>query len=128
MRCMVEGEDFDGRIKQKGKAGRNIITSLGSVEESLIANWMEAHCGFRFTMEQVNKHHRQQGLEGVRRYCVMSVFYRLKPKIDILQKIVSGGHNQAWITARHNVTKQMQVVLGRLIREDFLRDPETGRV
>ena len=58
----------------------------------------------------------------------MSVFYRLQPKIDILQIIVSGGHNQAWIIARHNVTKQMQVMLGRLTREDLLRDPETGLV
>ena len=89
---------------------------------------MEAHCGFRFTMEQVNEHRRQQGLEGVSRYCVMSVFHRLKPKIDILQKIVSGGHNQACITVRHNVTKQMQVMLGKLTREDLLQDSETGLV
>ena len=58
MRCIVEGEDFDGQIKSKSKVGRKIIISPGLVEEFLIANWVEAHCGFRFTTEQVNERHR----------------------------------------------------------------------
>ena len=79
----MEGEDFDGQIKQKVKNRSKIIISPGSIKESLIASWMEAHCGLRFTMEQVNEHRGQQGLEGVSIYCIVSVFYRLKPKIDI---------------------------------------------
>ena len=55
---------------------------------------MESHYGFRFTIEQVNEHRRQQGDVGVSRYAVMAAFYRLDPKIDVLSTIVSGGHNK----------------------------------
>ena len=86
MRCMVEGEDFDGRLNSRTQLGEKFIILPGSVEENLITNWTEAHCGFRFTTEMVNEHRRQQGLVEVSRYCVMSVFYSLRPKMDVLQK------------------------------------------
>ena len=87
MRGMEEGEDFDGEIQNENKKGRKIIIVPGSVEENLIATWMEAHCGFQFTNKQINEHRRQQGLEGFSRYCVMAAFYRLQPKINVLQKM-----------------------------------------
>ena len=48
--------------------------------------------------------------------------------MDVLQKLVSGGHNQAWINARYNVTKQMQVMQGKLTRDEIMTDPDTGLV
>ena len=105
MRCAVEGIEFNGKIESKHSLGRKIIILPGSAEELLIANWMEAHCGFRQTTYMVNEHRRQQGDTRVSVYAVMSAFYRLQPKVDILQKIQSGGENEKWITARYNVSK-----------------------
>ena len=42
---------------------------------------MEAHCGFRFTTEQVDEHRRQEGLERVSWFCVMSTFIGLHQKL-----------------------------------------------
>ena len=122
MLCMREGVEFDGTLRNKAKTGRKILITPGSVEENLIATWMESHCGFRFTTEQVNEHRKQQGDVGVSRYAVMAAFYRLDPKIDVLFKIVSGGHNEKWIQARFNVSKQMEVMMGNLTDEEVLKD------
>ena len=57
-RCAVYGLEFNGKIEPKEKLGRKIIILPGSVEELLIANWMEAYCGFRQTTFMVNEHRR----------------------------------------------------------------------
>ena len=54
----------------------------------------------------------------------MSAFYRLKPKIDILEKIQSGGNKPDWIEARFNLTKQMEIMLGNLTLQEILTDNE----
>ena len=120
MLCMREGVEFDGTLRNKAKTGRKILIKPGSVEENLIATWMESHCGFRFTTEQVNEHRKQQGDVGVSRYAVMAAFYRLDPKIDVLFKIVSGGHNKKWIQAMFNVTNQMEEMMDNLTVEEVL--------
>ena len=53
------------------------ITSIipGSQEESLIANWMESHCGFRMTTILVNEHRREAGKERSSHVVVMSAFH-----------------------------------------------------
>ena len=85
---------------------------------------MEAHCGFRMTTELVNEHRRQQGDGEVSRFAIMSEFYRLKPTIDILEKIQSGGNKPDWIEARFNLTKQMEIMLGNLTLQEILTDNE----
>ena len=102
MRCATEGIEFNGKIQYVNKLGAKIIISPGSAEELLIANWMENHCGFRMTTAMVNEHRRQQGDIDVSVFCVMSAFYRLTPKVNVLVKVQSGGHNQGWIAARYN--------------------------
>ena len=52
----------------------------------------------------------------------MVVFYRLQPKVDVLQQIRSGGDNTKWIEARFNVTKQMKVMIGQLTDEQVMKD------
>lgn len=47
MRCTAEGFEFNEKIEQKDKTGRKIIILPGSIEELLIANRIEAYCGFR---------------------------------------------------------------------------------
>ena len=60
-------------------------------------------------------------------YCVMLAFYHVKPKVNVLVKVQSGGHNQGWITARYNQSKQVQAMLGRLSEEEVMTD-QTGNV
>lgn len=103
--CMHVGIESDGTLQKKAKIGRNILILLGSVEDNLVATWMEPYCVFRFTIEQVNEHRGQQGDVRAFRYAVMDAYYRLDPKIDILSKIVSGDHNKIWTQVRFNVSK-----------------------
>ena len=94
--------------------GRKISISPGFQKETLIANWMESHCGFRMTTILVNEHRREAGKERSSHVVVMSAFHWLKPKVQIIEKIQSGGNNEAWIQALYNITKQMKIMLGEL--------------
>ena len=122
MRCAIEGIAFDGSIANTKKTGRKIIILPCSAEELLIANWMENHCGFRMTTEMVNEHRRQEGKDKVSVYCVMSAFYRLQPKVNVLVKVQSGGQNEGWITARYNQAKQVEAMLGNLTEDEMMTD------
>ena len=99
MRCAIDGIKFDGNIENLNKTGRNINILPRSVEELLIANWMEAHYGFRMTTFMVNEHRRQQGDDEVSVYAVMSAFYRLQPQVDVLINVQSGGIRKAGLTS-----------------------------
>ena len=99
----------------------------GSAEESLLATWMESHVGFRMTTILVNEHRREQGEERVSVSAVMSAFYRLQPKVNVLQKLQSGRLNKGWKDASYNIAKQMLVILGQLNEDDVMTD-EQGKV
>ena len=122
LECMVNAEPFDGTL---GKStGRPILINSGSTEEELIANWMEQHLGFRMTTMLVNEHRREEGKERVGVSAVMNAFYRLAPKITIIEKVQSGGLNAGWMNASHNIAKQMQVMLGRITDDEIMTDDE----
>ena len=123
MRCLRLGLPFDGNL-HSDSMGRKVLINPGSVEETLIANWMEQHCGFRMTTMLVNEHRRQQGDERVSVWAVMSAFYRLKPKINLIEKVQSGGLNPAWIQASYNISKQMQIMLGRISDDEVMTDSQ----
>jgi len=75
----------------------------------------------------MNEHRREQGDERVSVSAVMAAFYRLQPKIDIIEKAVSGGLNDNWIQVSYNISKKMQIMLGRLSDEDVMTDKEGTR-
>ena len=125
MSSLRKGMIFDG--KWETNAGRPILIKPGSTEETLIANWMESHVGFRMTTTLVNEHRREQGDERVSVSAVMSAFYRLQPKIDIIGKAVSGGLNKNWMEASYNISKQMQIMLGKLSDDEIMMDKEGTR-
>mmetsp|Transcript_13255 Transcript_13255/g.16177 ORF Transcript_13255/g.16177 Transcript_13255/m.16177 type:complete len:111 (+) Transcript_13255:168-500(+) len=61
MRCVIVGESFDGTMKSH--AGQKHIIRAGSMEEDLIATWMELHCGFCMTTPLVTHiRHRKKAL------------------------------------------------------------------
>jgi len=55
---------------------------------------------------------------------VMSAFYRLNPKITVIEKVQSGGYNQNWKDASYRVAKQMQIMLGKLSDDEIMTDKE----
>ena len=81
---------------------------------------MQSHAGFRMTTLLVNEHRREEGKEKVSTSAVMSAFYRLEPKVSIIEKVQSGGTNKGWMDASYNVAKQMQVMLGRITDDEIM--------
>ena len=57
---------------------------------------------------------------------MVSAFYRLKPKVNIIEKVQSGGLNEGWINASFNIAKQMQIMLGKLTDDEVMTDVSTG--
>ena len=102
MECGVE---YDATSSNNNNKGRKVAISPGSQEETLIANWMESHCGFRMTTILVNEHRREAGLERVSRYAVMSAFHRLNPKVKLIEKVQSGGNNEDYLQAPNTFGK-----------------------
>ena len=118
--CLADGSPFDGSLGKT--SGRPVLITSGSTEEELVANWMEQHLGFRMTTMLVNEHRREEGKERVGVSAVMTAFYRLSPKITIIEKVQSGGLNDKWMHASYNIAKQMQVMLGRITDEEIMTD------
>mmetsp|Transcript_36666 Transcript_36666/g.43818 ORF Transcript_36666/g.43818 Transcript_36666/m.43818 type:complete len:167 (-) Transcript_36666:313-813(-) len=87
-----------------------------------MARWMESHLDFRMTTMLVNEHRREEGKERVGVSAVMNAFYRLQPKVNIIEKMQSGGLNQAWMDASYNIAKQMQIMLGRISDNEVMTD------
>ena len=52
---------YHGLTKRNQCGGRPQIIQQGSVEEGIIAEWMEADLGFRFTTLMVNQHRIDEG-------------------------------------------------------------------
>ena len=109
---------YNGTYDQS-KKGRKITIKRGSKEEQLIATYMEQHCGFRMTTYIVNEHRRDEGNEEVSRFAIMAAFYRMQPLVTRIRKVQSGGYNDNWIEARFNVTKQMNIMLGKLTDDEI---------
>ena len=124
MLCIRTGTPFVGQLGTT--TGRHILIESGSAEEELIARWMESHLGFRMTTMLVNEHRREEGKERVGVSAVMNAFYRLNPKVTIIEKVQSGGLNQAWMDASYNIAKQMQIMLGLLSEDEVMTDTSTG--
>ena len=121
--CRFRNTDYDGRSKRKYNKGRTILILPGSVEEGLIADWMEAGLGFRHTTTMVNQHRREEGLRIVGRSCVMSTFDRMNPILTNIAKCCQGNsNNEGWRTARYNQTKQMMVMTGHITKEELEKE------
>lgn len=81
MRCAIEGVEFDGKIVNINNTGRKVIILPGSVDEVLITNWAEAHCGFQMTTVMINEHIRQERDAEVSVYAVKLDFVAFNQKL-----------------------------------------------
>ena len=85
MLCIRTGTPSVGKLGTT--TGCHILIESGSAEEELIARWMESHLGFWMTTMLVNEHRREVGKQWVEVSAVMNVFYRLQPKVTIIEKV-----------------------------------------
>ena len=65
----------------------------GSIEDCIIADWMEAELGFRQTPCMVKEHLLDYGLDHVGRNCIMNAFRRMQPIITKVRKWMQGNTN-----------------------------------
>ena len=72
----------------------------------------------------VNEHRREEGKKRVGVSAVMNAFYRLQPKVTIIEKVQTGSLNQNWKEASYNIARQMQIMLGRLSEDEVMTDNE----
>ena len=103
MSFIMTGSPFDRKLDTT--TGRNILIESGSMEEELIVRWIESHLEFRMTNMLVNEHRRKECKEQVGVSVVMNKFCCLQSKVNIIQKVQSGGLNQAWMDASYNIAK-----------------------
>ena len=74
----------------------------------------------------VDEHRGEEGKEQVGVSAVMNACYRLQPKVNVIQKLQSGGLNQAWMDASYNIAKQIQIMLGRISEDEVMTDTSIG--
>ena len=108
-----EGEQYHGTPITLCKPGPSIMIETGSMEEDIVANWMEADLGFRRTTDMVNQHHQDTTKMKLGRNTIMGAFARMKPLVTKIEKIPQGNKNHvAWALARKNQTKQTMIMCG----------------
>ena len=96
------------------------IIGHNTPEEAMIANNMERNMGFRYTTDLVNEYCTEHNLFHVLVSAVVHKFRTMNPTITKIQKQNQGNkEHKAWIDTRHNQTKQLGIMLGRITKEDL---------
>ena len=86
VQCMKNRVSYHGLTKRNQCGGRPQIIQPGSVDERIIAKWMEVGLGFRFTTFMVNQYRIDEGNCPIERNAVMNHFDRMRSKITNVQK------------------------------------------
>ena len=87
---LCKGLSFNQNKSKKLRTGRPPVILPGSVEEGIIADWMEANMGARMTTKMVNEHRRSQGLDTVSKNVILRHVKRMTPKVTTIKKKESG--------------------------------------
>ena len=82
---------YDGRDMRRMNPERPTVIEPGSVDEGLLADWMEDNHDFRQSTIFLNQHRTEEGRMPVERSAVMNAFDRMNPRISLVQKQVQGG-------------------------------------
>ena len=82
-----------GLTKRNECPGRPHIILPGSIEEGIVADWMEAGLGFEFTTSMVNEHRTDEVILPVSRSAVMNHFDRMNPVITKVKKCCQANSN-----------------------------------
>lgn len=84
--CLHNRISYLGLTRCNSNQGRSQLIHPGSIEEGIIADWMEARLGFTFTTRMVNKHRKEEGMYPIGRSAVINHFDRMQPIITKIQK------------------------------------------
>ena len=87
--CIQKGLPFDYYHSNKKQTGRPPIIEFGSVEEGIIADWVEADMGSRMTTKMVNEHRLCIGKPPVSKNVVLCHIKRMKPIISTIKKKIT---------------------------------------
>ena len=110
--CVNKHTTYDGERICCADMGQPIVIKPKSVEESLIADYLEGGFGYRFTTLMVNTQRVDEGKRIVGRSAIMSAAKRMIPLVTKIQKRSQGNkNNEAWQLARFHQTLQMSILL-----------------
>lgn len=100
--------------------GRPQTIEAGSIEEGIIAEWMEAGLGFKFTTSMVNQYRIEVGTTPVTISAVYHHFDRMKPVISKITKCCQSNNNsEGWVTARYKQCKQFSIIFGKITKDEI---------
>ena len=63
--CLERGLEYNGKRQHYDEVRKTRKLKVGSLDEQLIADWIEDGLGLRQTAMLLNSHHQQQGLPEV---------------------------------------------------------------
>ena len=88
---------YNGRDRRQNNSSRTASISLGSKEETITIDWMEANLEFRNTLVMVNSHRVREGRILVGHNTIMTAFDRMNPRVDKIQKVPQGSSShEGW--------------------------------
>lgn len=115
VQCHKEGVEYSP-VKKAGCGGQNKLIQLGSLEEQIVADNMEAGLGLTQTTKLVNVYRQEEGLADVGRSAVHSAYLRLEPVVTQILDAKQGSYDKhsTWAKARLMFVLQLLVRLGRM--------------
>jgi len=121
--CYKNGIEYTGEKDieiENMRESRKI--KAGSIEEEMIANWMEEGLGFRLTTMFLNEHLKEEGHEEIGVKSVYNAFNRLNPLITKIGKKPQQPQNiHLWAEARYNWVTQLLLRTKAITSEDLQR-------
>jgi len=100
----------------------------GSIEEQLIADWMEDGLGFCLTTMLINVHQKEQCLPEVGKKAVYNTFHRLEPLFSKIEKTPQKADNQKlWAEARYNWVTHLLVRTNHIKKSDLPEDQQNKK-
>ena len=108
--CLQRNEEYVGE-RPSGRGGNNVLISIGSQEETIVAVSMEAGRSLKVTTDMVNRYRQGERLEHVGVSAVHSCYLRLKPVVTSISKMKQGSKdpNSKWAMARHGWCLQLLI-------------------
>ena len=125
--CATKNITYRGLTKANlREKGRCPSIQQGSVEEGIIADWMEAGLGFRFTTAMVNQNLMESGKTPVSLSAIYEHFDRMNPTLTKISKCCqSNNNNKAWVNARFRQCKQFSIMFGKIKKSDLKSEYNT---
>ena len=110
------GEAQTGHERLPGALSKLALIQLGTADQQLVADCMEADLGLSLTMEMVNIMRRERGDILVSRNAVFSAHKRMQPVVTKIGLMKQGKKDPTtnWARARYRYVTQILIRIGVL--------------